>query len=290
MNRRLLFLIGILAWLTACQPSPIDPPPPSGGLRDTTIKNISYGANSSQVLDLGLPAGRTSTTTNLVIVIHGGGWATGDKSELSWLLNGMKARGYAVANINYRLTLNSTDNFKMQLDDVDSAIRHVLRLAPVHQFNGTKLFIAGHSAGGHLAISYACTRNSTGMVRAAASLAGPMDLFAMSYYNFNYYNIILQPYLGMPLLPLTTASEQRYKNCSPRYLATAATPPVIFFHGEMDPVVFTDQSSSMATTLGALGVDKRLVSYPLTFHDWWTDAAKTANTMDEMKTWFTTHP
>lgn len=290
INILILSVLVILS-TTGCDPTPIDPPPPppSGPLTDTTINNISYGANASQKFDLGLPAGRT-TTTPLVVVVHGGGWSTGDKNELTWLLNGLKQRGYAVANINYRLTLNQPDNYKMQLDDVDSVVQFTLRLASTYTFNGQKLYIVGHSAGGHLSMSYAYTRNASGKIKAVGSLAGPADLFAMSYYNFNIYNSILQPFLGVPLFPASASATQRYKDCSPQYTATAAAPPTIFFHGELDIVVTPDQSSNMYTKLGTLGVDRRIITYPFVFHDWWTDGVKTANTMDELKTWFTNHP
>jgi acetyl esterase/lipase len=289
MQKSYLFVFLIVAIsLFSCQPDPIDPPP-AGTLTDTTIQNIPYGANASQKLDLGLPAGRT-TNTPLVVVVHGGGWATGDKTELTWLLNGMKQRGFAVANINYRLTLNTPDNYKMELDDVDSAVQFSLRQAATYTFNGQKLYIVGHSAGGHLTLCYAYSRNASGKVKAAGSLAGPTDLFAMSYYNFNIYNPILQPFLGVPLFPASAAATQRYKDCSPQYQATASAPPTIFFHGDLDPVVTPDQSSSMFVRLGVLGVDKKLITYPFTFHDWWADGVKTANTMDELKTWFNTHP
>ena len=39
----------------------------------------------------------------------------------------------------------------------------------------------------------------------------------------------------------------------------------------------------MFAKLGTLGVDKKMITYPFTFHDWWTDGTKTANTMDELK-------
>jgi acetyl esterase/lipase len=272
-----------------CQPDHSDVPPPPGPLKDTTIRNIAYGSNARQQLDLGLPAGRNAATP-LVVVVHGGGWSTGDKTELSWLLNGLKQRGFAVANINYRLTLTTADNYKMQLDDLDSAIQFSGRLASVHSFNGQKLYIVGHSAGGHLSLCYAYTRNTNGKVKAAGAMAAPTNLFAMSYYNPVVFNPILQPFLGVPLYPITAASEQRYKNCSPQYQATAGSPPTIFFHGEADFFITPDQSTSLAFTLGTLGVAKKVVVYPLTFHDWWTDAAKMADTMDELKNWFNNHP
>ncbi len=290
-RKNLLLSVVVMVSLFSCEPDPIapPPPPPPGPLRDTTIQNISYGANSSQKLDLGLPAGRTITTP-LVIVVHGGGWSTGDKAELTWLLNGLKQRGFAVANINYRLTLNTPDNYKMQVDDVDSAVQFSLRQASIHTFNGQKLYIVGHSAGAHLSLAYTYTRNSNGKIKAVGSMAGPTDLFAMSYYNFNVYNPILNPFLGVPLFPLTVASEQRYKNCSPQYQATTTSAPTIFFHGDLDFVVTPDQSSSLFAKLGTLNVDKKIINYPLTFHDWWTDAAKTTNTLNELQAWFNGHP
>jgi acetyl esterase/lipase len=286
-NHLLLFLI-VAITLLSCDPKAIDPPPVPGLLKDTTIQDISYGSNMSQKFDLGLPAGRTATTP-LIVVIHGGGWSTGDKTELTWLSNGMKQRGFAVANINYRLTLNQPDNYKMQLDDVDSAVQFTLRLASTYTFNGQKLYIVGHSAGGHLSLCYAYTRNANGKIKAAGSLAGPTDLFSMAYYNFNIYNPILQPFLGVPLFPSSPAATQRYQNCSPQYQATSSSSPTIFFHGELDPVVYPDQSTNMYSKLGTLGVDKKIITYPFTFHDWWADGTKTANTMDELKTWFNGH-
>lgn len=278
-----------LSSLVGCKPEQVTPPPTGPiAIKDTTIVNLSYGANASQKLDLGLPANRTANTS-LVIVVHGGGWSTGDKAELTWLLNGLKQRAFAVANINYRLTLNTADNYKMQLDDLDSAIQFTLRQATLYTFNAQKFYIVGHSAGGHLALSYAYTRNANGKIKAAGSLAGPTDLFNMSYYNFNIYNSILEPFLGIPLFPATSASEQRYKNCSPQYLATNTSPATIFFHGELDPVVYLEHSVNLAAKLGTVSVDKKLITYPLTFHDWWNDGAKTTNTLDELKNWFNGH-
>ncbi|MBL0145434.1 MAG: prolyl oligopeptidase family serine peptidase [Chitinophagaceae bacterium] len=154
----------------------------------------------------------------------------------------------------------------------------------------TKIYIVGHSAGGHLSLCYAYTRNSSGKIKAVGSMAGPTDLFAMGYYNPVIYNSILQPFLGVSLYPITTTSEQRYKNCSPQYQATATVPPTIFFHGDLDPVIYPEQSVNMYTKLGTLGVDKKLITYPFTFHDWWADGVKTTNTLDELKSWFINHP
>ena len=282
-----LSFVFIIILLIGCTPEAL-PPQSTGPLRDTTIYNISYGTDASQKIDLGLPANRNATTP-LVVVVHGGGWVTGDKTELSWMLTGLKQRGFAIANINYRLTLNTADNYKMQLDDIDSAVKYSLRKANEYSFNGQKLYIVGHSAGVHLSLCYTYTRNADSKVKAVGSLAGPTNLFSMAYYNAVIYDPILTPFLGISLYPITATSEQRYKSCSPFFQATNTSAPSIFFHGELDPVVNPDQSTSMVSALGTLGVDKKIITYPLTFHDWWTDNTKTSNTLDELKTWFNGH-
>ncbi|MFM7672228.1 MAG: alpha/beta fold hydrolase [Bacteroidota bacterium] len=287
MSRFILFAMLVLG-LAACQPD--NPPPnPTFPLVDTTLNNLSYGSDPAQKFNLGLPANRTNQTP-LVLVVHGGGWVTGDKTELQFLLTGLKQRGYAVANINYRLTTNNPDNYKMQLDDLDSAIQYCFRQSSYYTFSNQKVYLVGHSAGGHLSLAMSYTRNASGKIKAVASLAGPTDLYSLAYYNNVVYGTVLSTYLGMPLLPVTTVSEQRYKSCSPQYQATASSPATIFFHGELDPIVNPDQSSFLFSRLGTLGVDKRLVSYPLTFHDWWTDNAKVNNTLDELKNWYQAHP
>ncbi len=286
--QKLFLFIFITGLLVSCQPEAV-PPKPVAAIGDTTIQNISYGANASQKFDLGLPGDRTLNTP-LVVVIHGGGWSTGDKTELSWMVKGLKQRGFAVANINYSLTLNTPDNYKMQLDDVDSAVQYISRKETEYTFNGQKVYVVGHSAGGHLALCYAYTRNGNGKVKAAGSMAGPTNLFSLAYYNAVIYDPILKPFLGMSLFPATTASEERYKTCSPQFQAGKTSAPTIFFYGELDPIVNPDQSTGMAYTLSTLGVDKKLVPYPFTFHDWWADGTKVNNTLDELKTWFNGHP
>ena len=253
---------------------------------------MPYGSDVAQKFDLGLPANRTSATS-LVIVIHGGAWTTGDKNELGFMTDGLKQRGFAVANMNYRLSPQSNDNYNMQLDDINTAIQFAFSKAQQYTFNAQKVYIIGHSAGAHLALSYAYTRNSAGKVKAVGSLAGPTNLYSLAYYNpFPFdWQTIMTPYLNMPLFPATAASEARYKAASPLLQATATSPPTIMFHGDADLRVPNEQSGFLSNQLGTLNVDHKYVYYsPLVGHDWWADYTRRDNTMDELKTWFNNHP
>lgn len=283
--------LSCVVWIS-CTPEPPLALQPPAALTDTTLRDMAYGSNAAQKFDLGLPANRTAATT-LVIVIHGGGWSTGDKNELGFMVDGLKQRGFAVANINYRLSPQTADNYAMQLDDIDAAIAFAFTKATEYSFNGQKVYIVGHSAGAHLALAYSYTRNSGGKVKAVGAMAAPSNLFSAAYYNPfpGDWQTILASFLNTPLFPITAASEARYKNCSPFYQATAAAPPTILFHGDADPRVPIDQSASLYTQLGSLGVDKKYIVYaPFVFHDWWADITRRNNTLDELKNWFNSHP
>ena len=47
------------------------------------LTNVSYGNNPEQVYDLYLPEGREASRTKVVVLIHGGGWTSGDKVDMA---------------------------------------------------------------------------------------------------------------------------------------------------------------------------------------------------------------
>lgn len=88
------------------------------------FKDVSYGPNSKQTFDIYLPANRNSETTKTIILIHGGSWTGGDKSEMNDIL-GLVRRSLpesAVVNMNYRLASSGNPAFPMQTDDIASVI------------------------------------------------------------------------------------------------------------------------------------------------------------------------
>ncbi|MDP5077277.1 MAG: alpha/beta hydrolase, partial [Nonlabens sp.] len=73
-------------------------------LAEKTELNVSYGIDPQQTMDMYLPANRTASTTKTVVIIHGGGWTSGDKNEVNGLV-GLVQRAlpdHAVINMNYR--------------------------------------------------------------------------------------------------------------------------------------------------------------------------------------------
>ena len=54
-------------------------------------------------LDLYKPLGDNNPHRPLAVLVHGGSWLTGCKTDMTWLAKELVGRGYAVAAVNYRL-------------------------------------------------------------------------------------------------------------------------------------------------------------------------------------------
>lgn len=75
----------------------------AGALPPATFANASYGTHERHMLDLW--QAKSAQPTPLLIFIHGGGWAGGEKTDLPpKLLDSMLKEGISVASLNYRYT------------------------------------------------------------------------------------------------------------------------------------------------------------------------------------------
>src|ERR1044071_5357455 len=75
-------------------------------LAEQSLSNVAYGSDPLQNMDVYLPPNRTIATTKVIIIIHGGGWNQGDKSDFTSYMDTLKKRlpGWAIFNVNYRLS------------------------------------------------------------------------------------------------------------------------------------------------------------------------------------------
>lgn len=112
--------------------------------------DIPYAADSdAQKLDLYIPSG--AGPYPLVVIIHGGGFETGDKAgsnekERASLL---VENGFAAASLNYRLSGEAV--YPAQIHDVKTAVRFLRSIAAEYQIDPNHISAWGSSAGGTLA-------------------------------------------------------------------------------------------------------------------------------------------
>lgn len=230
-----------------------------------TILNVSYGSDTAQRMDVYLPANRNTTDTKVLVMIHGGAWTTGDKTDFNEYLPVFKQRlpGYALFNINYRLaSLPSVNIFPTQEEDVKAAIASILSKETEYSFNKNKLVLLGASAGAHLALlqSY---KNSSPKINAVVDMFGPTDMVSL----YNSFTDPLERAISQALLNGTpTTNPTGYQASSPINFVTAQSPPTLILHGGQDPLVPLAQSTALKAKLETAGVPVQMVVYPSEGH------------------------
>jgi arylformamidase len=113
------------------------------------LRNIPYAepAHERQVLDIHAPA--RAAGLPVVFWIHGGGWQTGDKSEVQEKPAAFNRRGFVFVATNYRL-LPHVD-METLTRDVAKSLGWVYKNIGKHGGDPKRLFVMGHSAGAQLA-------------------------------------------------------------------------------------------------------------------------------------------
>ena len=103
----------------------------------------------------------------VVVVVHGGGWISGDKWTIAGYGRVLAENGVAAVVINYRLA--PAAKFPKQLDDVRQALIWTRQNAGKYGLAPNRLGLFGYSAGGHLSLLMATIADEPFETRLAAS-------------------------------------------------------------------------------------------------------------------------
>jgi len=258
-----LGIISTALLFTSCQKDQGSGPVP---LSAETKLNISYGSDPAQNMDIYLPSGRTTASTKVIILVHGGGWNQGDKSDFTAYVDTLKKRlpGYAVFNINYRLATGTTNFFPVQEMDVKAPIDFIYSKRDEYKISD-KFVLLGASAGGHLVLLHAYKNTSPVKIKAVVDFFGPTELVDM-------YNNPPNPLVPVLLQQVTggtpTTKATIYHDSSPVNFITGQSPPTIILQGGADFVVTPSQSVLLNSALQAAGVTHQYILYPTEGHGW----------------------
>lgn len=226
--------------------------------------NVAYGTDPQQDMDIYLPAGR-SVSTPLLVLIHGGAWVSGDKSDFAPYIDSIKKYlpQYAIANINYRLATITGNYFPMQENDIDSAAQFLSRNIATYDISHRFVYL-GVSAGGQLALLQAYKYNVP-QASAVVSFFGPSD---MADLYVNSPDTALIKYLPILMEGTPAQNLEMYFRSSPINYVSAHSCPTLLLQGGEDPLVPPAEAFHLQDTLQTLGVINQLVYYPQDGHGW----------------------
>lgn len=229
------------------------------------LQNISYGNDNQQKMDIYLPANRSASTTKVFVLIHGGGWGGGDKTDFNYMLSSLKTYypDHAIININYRLATESSPAYPKQINDIQAALDEI----SLPRYNvSSQFFLFGNSAGGHLSMLYAYGFDSNHHVKGICNTVGPADLTDPNYLNNPLYASVY-PILVGPSAPMSLIQA-----VSPACRVTDFAPPTISFYGDQDPLVPSTQMGRLHDSLTAHGVYNQATMYQGAGHGNWNQA------------------
>lgn len=206
--------------------------------------DVSYGPSAEQTLDIYLPNNPIAGVSIPVnVFLHGGYWYSRHKNDFRFLARGLVPSGAALVVVNYAL-IPSVD-----LDEVvrqcRAAVAWTFQNAATFGGDPARVFVSGHSAGGHLTAMTMATDWPTfgnglpaDVVKGGCALSGIYDLTPIP--------------LGYMQETLQFTADQVMRN-SPMTLAPATKAPLIIGIGGAESEEFLRQSQAFAEHWGAPG-------------------------------------
>lgn len=217
--------------------------------------------------DLYLPP-KTNKPTPVVINIHGGGWKNGVKESQGGFSGFFKA-GFAVANIEYRLTGQATA--PAAVEDARCALIYLIKNAAALNIDVNKIVLMGGSAGGHLALmagllgnDHRFDTNCPGVEN--IKVAAIVDKYGITDVWDWAYGPKLTSKSATQWLGDKAKDEAFAKSVSPIYYVTKNSPPVFIVHGDADPTVPYQQSVDLHKKLLEAGVKTEFITVPGGLH------------------------
>ncbi|MGD0057917.1 MAG: alpha/beta hydrolase [Verrucomicrobiia bacterium] len=219
--------------------------------------DIEYGraAGESLRLDAHIPDG--SGPFPMVIMVHGGGWTSGDKhKDVTVVLEPLTKSGkFTWFSINYRMA--PTNHWPACFEDVQTAIRWAKAHATEYKGDPQRVALMGYSAGGQLACLAAVLAKEDTRVQAVVGFSPPTDMVADTERRGGLSQS-LQALFGRETADDPT--RVLLKEMSPITYVKPGLPPFLFVQGDVDKTVPYDQTLKFMSKLKGNGVMNDIVT------------------------------
>jgi len=207
------------------------------------FENIPYGSSEDETLDV---YSSNDMNSPVVVFIHGGYWKSLSNKDFSFVAKGLVEKGFTVVLTNYSLCP------KVSIPEITkqncSAIEWVYNNSHKYNGNNQKIFVCGHSAGGHQAAMLALYNWNdfdlpNDVIKGCIAISGIFDLSPL---KFSW----LQTEINL--------TEKIILDQSPFLITSLNCPQTMLVVGEEESIEFKRQSSDYADKLRDNGNNAQL--------------------------------
>ena len=217
-------------------------------------EDISYGSLPRQKLDVYQPVTHKAKPP-VVLFYYGGSWDSGNKTDYKFVAEAFTSNGFIAVIPNYRVYPEV--KFPGFMADPARAARWVKDHIADYGGDPNRVFLAGHSAGAHIAVMLALNEEYLAKEELKPSdfngtigLAGPYDFLPLKSERLK---VIFGP------------EDQRWKS-QPIAYVNGHNQPMLLLVGLKDDTVWTHNTFNLATKIQAKGGPVQVVEYPTYGH------------------------
>lgn len=200
----------------------------------TVQKNISYGKNVRQKLDVYFPK-KIQSHLPVVVFFYGGSWQSGSKKNYKFMAEALTSLGVVVVIPDYQLYPQV--KFPTFVEDGAMALDWIFKNISNYSGDPKKVFVMGHSAGAQIGALLSFDKHYLQKYKSAKKfhiqgfigLAGPYDF--LPFTNPVFKNIF--------------APEEKYSLSQPIHFIAGHEPPVLLIHGKKDTTVGIHNSQNL---------------------------------------------
>ena len=235
-------------------------------LRTPSQEAILYGTADGQPLIMDYYAPKGSGLHPIAIIIHGGGYHSGDSKSGSeaYVADFLAPAGYAVFSVNYRLAPKYP--YPYMVLDVQRAVRYIRYNAKQWNADPDKITLVGGSAGGFLS-NMVGLLNADGnpaandpVDRVSAKAQAVVSLYAQSSFEFVPLNADVHRLLD-PLIA-QKGEKEAIREASPITYVSKDDPPFLEILGDQDEYIPFSEATNLQTALQKVSVRCDIIRIP----------------------------
>lgn len=220
--------------------------------RIVAINDLAYGAGAREKLDVYYP--QRAQRAPVMLFWYGGSWRQGDKDYYQFVGTSLARQGFLAILPDYRLAPDHP--FPAFVEDAASAVRWAYDHAGDYGGDPERIYVSGHSAGGHNALMLALDPqylHAVGLgasdIAGVVSLAGPTGL----------ENLRGDGLRGVfpPAVP-----DRAFSPIALAPHTAANAPPILLMTGLDDDVVYASSAARLADAIRAGGGTATVKTYP----------------------------